>query len=139
MNQRLTVDVLDLEGEHYEIGVTQGTLLDDRTVNAIEHIIKPQIEPNKVRKILLSTATDFHQELNGIADGLNQPTDHILSLYSGYGVSFPIMGCSTLAKGGLYVRNYDFSPELYDARLVFTNPKRGFATVGFSQQIVGRL
>lgn len=37
------------------------------------------------------------------------------------------------------MRNYDFSPTLYDARLVFTHPAEGYASVGFSQQIIGRL
>lgn len=51
----------------------------------------------------------------------------------------PKMGCTTLVTNGAYIRNYDFSPQLYDARLVFTKPEDGYATVGFSQQIIGRL
>ncbi|MFJ3389985.1 MULTISPECIES: carcinine hydrolase/isopenicillin-N N-acyltransferase family protein [unclassified Lysinibacillus] len=37
------------------------------------------------------------------------------------------------------MRDYDFRPTLYDGRLVFSHPINGYASVGFSQQIIGRL
>ncbi len=49
------------------------------------------------------------------------------------------MGCTALVQNGYYVRNYDFSPDLYDARLVFTKPTDGYCSVGLSQQVIGRL
>ena len=49
------------------------------------------------------------------------------------------MGCTTFINEDFYARNYDFSPEIYDARLVFSNPISGYAGVGFSQQVIGRL
>src|SRR5699024_9824378 len=48
-------------------------------------------------------------------------------------------GCTTLINNGYYVRNYDFSDDFYDARLVFSNPTDGYRCVGFSQSIIGRL
>ena len=79
------------------------------------------------------------EELRGIANELNIELDTIIKLYSGYNVEFPSMGCTTLIQEDYYVRNYDFSPEIYDARIIFSNPIDGYASVGFSQNVIGRL
>src|SRR5690625_7900081 len=57
----------------------------------------------------------------------------------GYNATFPVMGCTTFANDSFYVRNYDLSPELYDGRFVFSHSKESYASVGFSEHIIGRL
>lgn len=91
------------------------------------------------KEIIKDVSPNILQELEGLAAGLGMELDATIKLFSGYDVVFPEMGCTTLVNDGYYVRNYDFSPEMYDARLVFTNPKDGYVTVGFSQQVIGRL
>src|SRR5699024_7852247 len=75
----------------------------------------------------------------GLAQGLDKSMDTVIKLYSGYDIEFPPMGCTTLVNNGYYVRNYDFSDDFYDARLVFSNPTDGYRCVGFSRSIIGRL
>ena len=95
--------------------------------------------PKKAKELLKTFSPNLLEELEGLAKGLEMELDTIIKFYSGYDVTFPSMGCTTLINEGYYVRNYDFSPEIYDARLVFSNPIGGYASVGFSQQVIGRL
>jgi len=133
--QELVVNVLDLRGSFYQIGLKQGQeilnitpqiMLDKDTINTAEYLLK-KFSPHLL------------EELEGLAEGTGLPLTTVISTFSGYDVPFPNMGCSTLVKDSYYVRNYDFSPDLYDARLMFVQPATGFASVGFSQQIIGRL
>lgn len=48
------------------------------------------------------------------------------------------MGCSSVVNQDFAVRNYDFSPEIYDHRLVLIQPKDCFASVGHSLHVLGR-
>lgn len=132
----LIVSVVELKGDYYQLGLTQSKDLMSLPIwghmNTCTNLSKAKISiKNFSPKILL--------ELQGLADGLEMDLDAIIKCYSGYDVVFPEMGCTALVHDGYYVRNYDFSPELYDARLVFCNPKGGYASVGFSQQVIGRL
>ncbi|TKI53398.1 hypothetical protein FC756_24325 [Lysinibacillus mangiferihumi] len=79
------------------------------------------------------------QELKGLTFGLEQQYETIIKMYSGYNMIFPNMRCTSFVHNGKYVRNYDFSPVMYEARLVFSKRSKGYASVGFSQQIIGRL
>ncbi len=61
------------------------------------------------------------------------------ALFSGYGTpEIQGMGCSSIVNSKMLVRNYDFSPEVYDARLVFTQPNEGYASIGHSLHEMGR-
>lgn len=48
------------------------------------------------------------------------------------------MGCTAVVSSNYYVRNYDFSPEVYDNRLALVNPKEAYASVGYSLHMLGR-
>lgn len=141
-NKELVVRLVELRGGHYQIGLDQANelksfpnlvpmdLLSMLTMNANVH---------KAKEVLENTAPHLLQEIEGLAEGLSMELDTAIKLFSGYDVVFPNMGCTTLVNDGFYVRNYDFSPTLYDARIVFTNSENGYASVGFSQQVLGRL
>lgn len=133
--QELVVNVLELRGSSYQIGIEQGQQL--------KSIIPPTLQSKETSGIALKLIEELSppllEELKGLAAGLELSLNRIIGAFSGYDVPFPEMGCSALMKDSYYVRNYDFSPDLYDARLVFSQPNKGFASVGFSQQIIGRL
>jgi predicted choloylglycine hydrolase len=140
--EQLNVSVTCLKGSAFEIGVIQGEeIKTTHLVKQLDFLEKLTTNTNPVitKERLMEIAPHFLEELTGIAKGLNLQLDTIINLYSGYDVDFPSMGCTTFIQQDYYVRNYDFSPEIYDARLVFSNPSEGYASVGFSQQIVGRL
>ncbi|MGE7673671.1 C45 family autoproteolytic acyltransferase/hydrolase [Lysinibacillus sp. NPDC094403] len=139
--EELIVEVIDVRGSYYQIGLQQSKVLLSHS-----HPIQngfPNLT-NKTNVQMAKQLLQFHcpslvQEMEGLAVGLTQTTDSVIKMYSGYNITFPEMGCTSFVQNGKYIRNYDFSPTLYDARLVFSNPMNGYASVGFSQQIIGRL
>ncbi|MBB2479225.1 linear amide C-N hydrolase [Bacillus sp. APMAM] len=133
--QELKVKVLGLRGSFYQIGFKQGRQL----TKAMPQTFQNKEASNNTQIILEKNSSQILEELNGVAEGLKLPLSTAIGAFSGYDVTFPEMGCSTLVKDSYYVRNYDFSPELYDARLVLIQPNEGFASIGFSQHIIGRL
>lgn len=138
----LLVRIVELRGSYYQFGVEQGKEIRALPIfHQLDQLraLTDNANSQNAKKILQNISPKLFQELEGLAEGLNMQLDAVTKLFSGYDVIFPQMGCTTLAKDNFYVRNYDFSPEMYDARLVFTNPTDGYISVGFSQQIVGRL
>lgn len=140
--EELIVSVVDLMGSSYELGLKQGEEI--KTTQLIKQLgflenLTANSNAKKAKEILKNISPNLLEELGGLAKGLEMELDTIIRLYSGYDVTFPSMGCTTFINDDYYVRNYDFSPELYDARLVFSNPIGGYASVGFSQQVIGRL
>lgn len=141
MNQRkgLQVEVVELKGSAYDIGMKQGSTLELNS--KWRHQIELQMNrdtaeaQNQIERI----STNLLKEIEGLATGMRVNIDTAIQLFGGYDMQMPSMGCTTLANDSFYVRNYDFSDELYDARLVLTNPDNGYASIRFSQQITGRL
>lgn len=138
----LTVRVADLQGSHFQIGLAQGRDMRERNQTYRYEPLNPPAHLSNTEEAaawLERLSPNLLQELNGLATGLDKDVGETIRLYSGYDVNVPAMGCTTVAGNGYYARNYDFSPDLYDGRLVFTRPEQGYAAIGFSHQVVGRL
>jgi predicted choloylglycine hydrolase len=140
--EELIVSVVDLMGSSFELGLKQGEEI--KTTHLIKQLgflenLAANSNPVKAKKLLEEFSPNLLEELGGLAHRLEMDLDTIIKLYSGYDIAFPSMGCTTFINEDFYARNYDFSPEIYDARLVFSNPIGGYASVGFSQQVIGRL
>jgi len=133
--KELIVDVLHYEGESLEIGKAQGKEILKKTYK----IDSDDFNINNSKKVMQKYAPNLFQELVGISKGLRRSINHVMKYFSGYNASFPVMGCTTFANDSFYVRNYDLSPELYDGRFVFSHSKESYASVGFSEHIIGRL
>ncbi|MGE6261077.1 C45 family autoproteolytic acyltransferase/hydrolase [Heyndrickxia sporothermodurans] len=132
----LVVKIVEVKGSHYQIGLSQGTQLRELIVNPL---MNTNFDHQSAKEKMETFAPYLLDELKGLSESLSLPLEVILEHCSGYNVDFPIMGCTTFVQDHCYIRNYDFTPELYDARLVFCQPENGYASVGFSQQIMGRL
>ncbi|MFE8697698.1 C45 family autoproteolytic acyltransferase/hydrolase [Cytobacillus sp. FJAT-53684] len=140
--EELVVRIVELRGDYYQFGLEQGKeIMSLPILNQMNQLLELTINSNsqRAKEIVKNVSPKLFQELKGLAEGLNRPLDSIIKLFSGYDVVFPKMGCTTLVNDGYYVRNYDFSPVMYDARLVITNPTDGYVSVGLSQQVIGRL
>ncbi|MCR8854058.1 C45 family autoproteolytic acyltransferase/hydolase [Lysinibacillus fusiformis] len=140
--EELFVGVVELKGSYNDLGLTQSEEIKSsmlfEQLNLLQ-TLSTNSNSTKAQEILKTVSPGILEELKGIAKGLEMELDLIVKLYSGYDVSFPPMGCTTFINDDYYARNYDFSPELYDARLVFCNPTDGYASVGFSHSVIGRL
>lgn len=140
--EELEVRVVSLIGDAYDIGLQQSKEIQESAHLAQEELLlalSTNCNAQKAQEELQVVLPNHLQEIKGLASGLDLPYESIIKMYSGYNMTFPEMGCTSFAHDEFYVRNYDFSPSLYDARLIFSNPSEGYASVGFSQQIIGRL
>lgn len=135
----LAVDVVALKGTYEQVGFKQGQdWKRDERIEFTQEMTK-HCDVNETKSRLMEYMPFLLEELKGVAAGLGMKEDMAIRMFSGFDVTFPQMGCTAFASETFYVRNYDFSPELYDARFVFCNPDDGYASVGFSQQMIGRL
>jgi predicted choloylglycine hydrolase len=136
MNQRkkLQVEVVELKGAAFQIGLKQGAALKKRRTADIS-----DADVTAGKKLLDELSPSLLEELAGLASGLGTDLGTAIHIYGGYNLQMPSMGCTSLANRSFYVRNYDFNDVLYDGRLVLIRPNNGYASIGFSQQVVGRL
>ncbi|MEW9108258.1 MAG: C45 family peptidase [Cytobacillus gottheilii] len=141
MKKVLVADAVKIEGSYYEIGYKQGQYLLEKGGMLVDEYKKMTTHSNtmEAKEMIFTYFPSFAEEIKGMADALKMDESLAVSLFSGYDITFPQMGCTSYSQDGLYVRNYDFSPDLYDARLVCLQPNKGYASIGFSQQICGRL
>lgn len=139
MRRELRVKVLEFIGSNYEIGFIQGSRMEKDGKYQLLQFLTSESDAATAESILKETSNGFLEEIQGLAAGLKIDENSAIKMFSGYDLSFPSMGCTALATDNFYIRNYDFSPDIFDHRLVFTRPEQGYASVGFSQQVVGRL
>ncbi|WP_026907899.1 acyl-CoA--6-aminopenicillanic acid acyltransferase [Paucisalibacillus globulus] len=139
MRQKLFVNLVELVGSNYQIGMEQSNHIKFDEKYDMFQKLTSTVDSTKAQSILMEYSDGIIEEIRGIADGLKIDFQTALRMYSGYDLTFPTMGCTAFSKENYYIRNYDFSPELYDGRLAFYNPEYGYASIGFSQQIIGRL
>lgn len=126
-------------GDSYDIGYQQGQQIDRSLLIMYSNIINEEdIDLEELKEIYSSYAPHLFQELSGIADSMNISLRKA-ALFSGFGApEIQGMGCSSLVNHNMLVRNYDFSPEAYDARFIFVQPIEGYASVGHSLHVMGR-
>lgn len=133
------ISINQYRGDSYNIGYQQGQQIDKSLLAVYSNIINERnIDLEKLKEIYSSYAPHLFRELSGIADSMNIPL-RTAALFSGFGApEIQGMGCSSVVNRNMLVRNYDFSPEAYDARFVFIQPREGYASVGHSLHVMGR-
>ncbi|HAM80876.1 C45 family autoproteolytic acyltransferase/hydolase [Ornithinibacillus bavariensis] len=139
MYQELKVDIKEVVGSNVDIGIKLGRETNKDESIAYMYKLNRDVDDNTAKALLQRYSPSLCNELLGLANGLGIDQDTALKIFSGYNTEIPSMGCSAIAKDDYYARNYDFSPKLYDACFIFHNATEGYASVGFSQQMIGRL
>jgi len=130
---------MELKGKMYEIGRKQGIALKSNAKWKQQTELQTNGDMLEARTQIEKVSPSLLNEIEGLAAGMNIDVDTAMQLFGGYDIQMPFMGCTTLSNNSFYVRNYDFSDALYDARLVLLNSDNSYASIGFSQQITGRL
>lgn len=135
-----TVDILQIRDSSYNIGLKMGREVRNNPIlKTLESITKPEIDYDNLKAIYSTFAPHLLDELEGLSQGLEIPLNKAASLLSGYDVpKTEAMGCSAIITKEFYVRNYDFSPDLYDGLFSLIQPDTAFATAGYNLQILGR-
>lgn len=133
------ISIEQYRGTSYDIGYKQGQQIDPSLIDVFSKIIdEDKIDLTELTNLYSHHAPHLLEELYGIADAMEIPFKRV-ALFSGYGApEIQGMGCSSIVNSKMLVRNYDFSPEVYDARLVLVQPEDGYASVGHSLHVTGR-
>lgn len=139
-------DLIQFRGSHYDFGYSQGKQLIDSFTIENRHkqwrLRKPRfrVDVLQAEKAYKAYAPSIWDELLGMKDALSWPMETILRDFGGYRVECPRGGCSTIANSEYLMRNYDYHPKTYEGRYVLYAPTDGgYATIGPTQRIVGRM
>ncbi|MDY0234980.1 MAG: C45 family peptidase [Gudongella sp.] len=132
------ISIEQYRGTSYDIGYQQGLKVENSLINKFSNIVSEEIDVDELIKLYSLHAPHLLAELAGLADSKNI-TIKEAAVFTGYGVpKIQGMGCSSVLNYKMLVRNYDFSPQMYDARFILIQPKEGYASVGHSLHVMGR-
>ncbi|MFI8575436.1 C45 family autoproteolytic acyltransferase/hydrolase [Rossellomorea aquimaris] len=134
------VSIFQIRDSCFQIGLkTADKVRNTPILKTFESITKQEIDLHNMKSIYTTFAPHLLEELEGLAQGLGISPGRAAALFSGYDVpKTEAMGCSALLTSEYYVRNYDFSPALYDGIFSLVQADQAFATAGYNLQILGR-
>lgn len=143
--KKVTSDVLQFKGSHYDFGVYQGErllaspLLKKREVMYKRFTQKFTVDAPHIKKLLNTYAPYLIDEIEGLATALDYTENEALLHFAGYYANLK-SGCSITANSRYMIRNYDNAPSSYDGRFVLFAPTdSGFASIGPTMQVTGRM
>ncbi|WP_100009782.1 C45 family autoproteolytic acyltransferase/hydolase [Lentibacillus sediminis] len=135
----LKVNIEQYRNTAYQIGYLQGLNLDRSLLEKMGVLESPFFDEKSMEEALRRFAPHLLEELRGLADGLNVSFQKAASLFSGYGEpEIQGMGCSSVVHPDFAVRNYDFTPDLYDQRFVLIQSDEYLASAGHGLHVIGR-
>lgn len=135
----LKVNIEQYRNTAYQIGYLQGINLDRSLLEKMKVLESPSFDEKSMEEAFRRFAPHLLEELRGLADGLGIPFHQAASLFSGYGEpEIQGMGCSSVVQPDFAVRNYDFTPDLYDQRFVLIQSGEYLASAGHSLHVIGR-
>ncbi|MFC0301267.1 C45 family autoproteolytic acyltransferase/hydrolase [Virgibacillus soli] len=139
-------DVIQFRGTHEEFGYMQGEQLKDSFILANRKkqwkVRRPRfhIDVQETKQIFQMHAPQIWSELIGLKEALQWSMEEVLQEFSGYRLEYVRSGCSIFTDQNYMVRNYDYHPKTYEGRFMLFQPTDdGYATIGPSQRITGRM
>ena len=139
-------DIWGFRGNHYDFGFRQGELLKDSfTVKNREKqwkIRRPRFSINveEAKQAITNIAPGIWKELIGLQDALGWDMAYVLQEFGGYRLDYVKSGCSIFTQEDYMIRNYDYHPKTYEGRYMLFQPTDGgYATIGPSQRVTGRM
>ena len=134
------VRIVQTRGDSFQIGLeTSEVLRNSPILHVLSSITKQEIDISEMQSIFSTFAPHLLDELEGLAEGFGISSKRAATLFSGYDMpKTEAMGCSSLLTKEYYVRNYDFSPDLYDGVFSLIQPNQAFASAGYNLQVLGR-
>ncbi|MEN1969246.1 C45 family peptidase [Lentibacillus sp. N15] len=144
--KKIFSEILQFRGTHYAFGYKQGMLLKDSlTIKNRERqwkIRRPRftIDVDETKQAICAFAPGIWDELLGLADALEWNLKDTLQEFGGYRLEYVRSGCSIFTGKDYLIRNYDYHPKTYEGRyMVFQPSDQGYAIIGPSQRITGRM
>ncbi|AYV66140.1 peptidase C45 [Niallia circulans] len=134
------VDIIQIRDRSFHIGLkTAERILDRSIIKMWSEVFEQDIDYENMHSIYSTYAPHLLEELEGLAQGLGISSIRAASMFSGYQVpKIDAMGCTAILTDETYVRNYDFSPDLYDGIFSCIQAEDALTTAGYNLQILGR-
>jgi predicted choloylglycine hydrolase len=144
--KKVISNIIQFRGSHYEFGQKQGELLlnsplmQNRIALYEKHKKKFVVDLPLVNALLKNFAPGIQEEIHGLRNTLGLTEEQAFLYFGGYYTAYLTSGCSIVRGSNFLIRNYDNDPFSYDGRLVLYEPTDyGFATIGPSMQVTGRM
>lgn len=138
--EEIQATIIQSRGSAYQIGMkTASAYTKNPILHQFNQLSSLQTDYEEIKSIFSNNAPHLLDELQGLADGLGITQQEAALLYGGYNMPRPqALGCSAYVNQFQYVRNYDFSPSLYDHCLSLVAPKEAYGSIGYNLQLLGR-
>jgi predicted choloylglycine hydrolase len=143
--QRFYVDVIQGRGSYYDLGLLAGEklaaspLFDVHQKRRKKSIRTYSIDFQRVKRFFNEYAPVMWEEFEGMTESLGWSLYDVIHEYSGFQLDDVNSGCSAMMQNGFFSRNYDFHPKTYEGRLLLWQPDHGYASIGISGRMAGRL
>ena len=143
--QRVSSELTQFRGSHYDFGRFQGTyikrskLLENRTDQWKLRVPRFEIDEREAKQAFDRFAPKIWEELLGLQDELELTLADTLLHFGHFRVNNPVSGCSILTGDNFLVRNYDYHPMTYDGRYNVFQPDEGYAVIGPVSRVTGRM
>lgn len=139
-------NVIQFRGTHYDFGYLQGMEIKESLIIKNREnqwkVRKPRftVSEKEVKDAITRFAPGVWEELLGLQAALEWPMERVLMEFGGYRLDYVRSGCSILTGDHYLIRNYDYHPKTYEGRyIVFQPTDQGYAMIGPSQRITGRM
>lgn len=138
--EEIQAAIIQARGSAYKIGKkTAAAYTENPILQQFSQLSSQGTKYEEIKALFSNYAPHLLDELQGLADGLGKTQQEAAILYSGYNMPRPqALGCSAYVDQYHYVRNYDFSPSLYDHCLSFIAPEEAYGSIGYNLQLIGR-
>lgn len=132
--------IIEVRGSAYTIGQKKAIVYTGNPIlEQFSQLSSQKTDYEEIKILFSNHAPHLLDELQGLADGLGITQKEAAILYSGYNMPRPkALGCSAYVDQFHYVRNYDFSPSLYDHCLSFIAADEAYGSIGYNLQLLGR-
>src|SRR5699024_9917542 len=98
------------------------------------------IDTKAFKEYINQLAPGILEEINGLASTTNLDIQETIRLFSGYYLEYQINGCCVFTDPHCIIRNYYSHQRSYEGRyLLYHTPDGGYATIGPSMQVTGRI
>lgn len=138
--EEIQADIIQARGSIYEIGKKTANVYSKNPIlQQFSQLSSQKSDYEEIKALFSEYAPHLIDELQGLADGLSMTLKEAAVQFSGYNMPRQhALGCSAYVDQYHYVRNYDFSPSLYDHCLSFIAPEEAYGSIGYNLQIIGR-
>lgn len=143
--QKISTAVHAFRGSHYDYGLEQGKLLrqthymDNRNYEWIKRRPKFSLDFEETKALYMYFAPHIWEEIMGLQEALQLTDRNVLLNLAHYRVSPRDSGCSVYLDDDIFIRNYDYHPNTYDGIYKLFQPDQGYAHIGPTSRVTGRM